>query len=257
MESINPINAVKKLSEILKIASIDIECVGCKEVYPDFMTQLISRISSSVTNHYHHKSPVKEFQLLGSENGYREKNGQIIGVSWNKLHKMDMISAGKSRRGRPNFSDPVHAFRIVSERKEPRGPRTHVKTPHTERFQYKLAKTNEIDLAIEKKSQRKSERKDIYRTPHGQIGKNVRFNELSSGGKYVFGRSGSKWDRGENFEDVVELDFYEKSKGRLGDSLSVSWAHGAAKPRYTRSTWAIHTRRRPHFPAVRFQESRP
>lgn len=215
MESINPINAVKKLSEILKIATIDIECVGCKEVYPEFMTQLISRISSSVSNHYRRESPAKDEPPLSFENGYREKNGQIIGVSWNKLHKIDMISAGKSKHNRANFSDPVHAFRIVSERKESRNPRIHVKTPQTERFQYKLAKTNEIDLAIEKKSQRKSERKDVFRTPHGQIGKNVRFNELSSGGKYVFGRSGSKWDRGENFEDVVGLDFYEKSEGRV------------------------------------------
>lgn len=213
MERASPVEAVEKLAGILRIATIDIECVGCKEVYPDFIPQLISRISESVASRRRAASPPPDRRgaPLG---GFRENTGQLIGVSWTQLKDFDRLSAAKPLRGRGNLSDPVHAFRIGSERKARRGARERLKTPRTERFQYKLAKANEIDLAAEKKSQRQSGCKDVFRTPLGANGKRVRLNELSSGGKFVFGRSGSKWDRGENFEDVVGLDFYEDSGGR-------------------------------------------
>jgi hypothetical protein len=144
--------------------------------------------------------------------GYQEKDGQLIGVSWNHVREMDLISTAKPRRDRSEVLGN-REFDIYSANKGSRHV-TRVRTPRTERFQYNMAKMNEIDLAVEKKSQMKSGCKDIFRTPHGEIGKNVRLNELSSGGKFVFGRSGSKWDKGENFKDVAGLDFYEGSEGK-------------------------------------------
>jgi len=209
MTSINPSAAVNKLTEILKIATIDIECVGCKEVYPNFMNQLISRISSSVNTFYKNNKSNESIQQE-----YQEKNGQLIGVSWNNVKEMDLISTAKPRRGRLEIMNKENQFNVYSATKGNDHHMSRMRTPRTERFQYNMAKMNEIDLAVEKKSQMKSGRKDIFRTPHGEIGKNVRLNELSSGGKFVFGRSGSKWDKGENFKDVVGLDFYEGSESK-------------------------------------------
>ena len=212
MSSPNPSSALKKLSNILKIANIDIECVGCKEVYPDFMTKLLSRISTSVSTFYEDSSSVKKADPseptteLGQ--GYQDRNGQIIGGSWNHVRKMNLFTSSKPPR------QPMHDFRL-SERKCITNSEAdlRMKTPQTERFQYSMAKTNEIELAVEKKSQMVSACKK-----ESQIledGKNVKLNELSFGGKYVYGRSGSKWDRGEKFKDLADLNLLQGSDGKL------------------------------------------
>ena len=217
MASPNPSKALNKLSEILKIANIDIECVGCKEVYPDFMTQLISRISTSVSEFYKPISsdkkitPSEPITELGQ--GYQDRNGQLIGVSWSNFRKMNLFTSSKQPRGK--FSDPVHDFGLISERKCNRDTEREgrIKTPQTERFRYSMAKTNEIDLAVEKKSQMVSACKEEQKVLE-ESGKNVRLNELSFGGKYVYGRSGSKWDRGENFKDLAELNLFENYESK-------------------------------------------
>ena len=215
MASVNPSIAVQKLSEILKIATIDIECVGCKEVYPDFMTQLISRISTSVSTFYSNESKQKQVSRSSHPSDMfgrsQDRNGQLVGVSWNQMREMQLATTAKSKR-------KGDCYRWVgsegkSHMKDGRWLSVH--TPQTERFQYNMAKTNEIDLAVEKKSQMMSDRKEIFLTPHGEVGNNVELNELSSGGKYVYGKSGSKWNRGENFQDVVRMDFYQGSESKL------------------------------------------
>ena len=80
-----------------------------------------------------------------------------------------------------------------------------------------MAKTNEIELAVEKKSRMVS----ACKKEEEEDGKNVRLNELSFGGKYVYGRSGSKWDRGENFKDLAELNLFQGEQGRIWDLLIV------------------------------------
>ena len=191
------------------------------------MDQLISRISGAVSKVKETCSEQKrrwrgecskENQKIGVG-----KDGQLMGVSWNHVREMDLITTAKSkskRTGRPEYSDPVHKYGIKSERKgtwdkdvKGRGW-LKLNTPQTERFQYNMAKANEIELAVEKKSQMMSDRKEVYLTPQEDLNGHVKLNELSSGGKFVFGRSGSKWGKGEHFQDVIGLDFYHGSEGR-------------------------------------------
>ena len=126
------------------------------------------------------------------------------------MRKMDFTSSKPQRH-------PMHDFRL-SERKYAReNGADKLKTPQTERFQYSMAKTNEIELAVEKKSRMVS----ACKKEEEEDGKNVRLNELSFGGKYVYGRSGSKWDRGENFKDLAELNLFQGEQGRIWDLLIV------------------------------------
>ena len=197
-----PLKAVQKLSSILRVATIDIECVGCKEVYPNFMDQLISRISGAVRARETRPAETHPVDL-----------GLLPGDStrhpWTRDLNMDLnTTKSKNKKPKQGEAGRTPGTRRFDSGGKKGGAWVRVHTPRTERFQYNMAKTNEIDLAVGRKSQRVSGRKEAFLTPR------VKLNELSSGGKFVFGRSGSKWGRGEHFQDIVGLDFYHGSEGR-------------------------------------------
>lgn len=183
--------SVEKLAGILKIASIDIECITCKEVYPDFLTKLIFRVTQSVKNQ-NALRPQKHFR-----------------TPWAEVHQRDMTSTIKSK---PQISNQK-AAQISPEGVFP----SDLKTPQTKRYHYSIAKTNEVGF---------SGRLDRANGPKElTVGKNVRINEIKEGKRYVFGRSGCKWGNGEQFHDVLMKDFYEGAEGnitRLGNRQSRS-----------------------------------
>lgn len=219
-------SAVEKLAGILKITAIDIECVGCKEVYPNFISKLVSRLQSSVQNFY--VAPAEpeaksssQFQTQGKENrGYQARNGQLFNMTWEHKTKLDLASTikGKQKEISRNLISGQKKSIEMSCMKGGEHWQS-LRTPQTKRYRYSMSKTNEIDLAAEKKIQLISNRKEEFKTPLGMKGKDVKLNELSSAGKFVFGRSGSKWDKGENFRDVRLMDFYEGSEGSPANLL--------------------------------------
>lgn len=220
-KTVNSQGAVLKLSKILRVAGIDIECVHCKEVYPDFINSLISRIQTSIEHSQLLKTTIKKsksqrltyFTKGSKENrGYQDTNGQLFGVSWENIKLMNEGSDDKKLV--KDLADCSYKNTIDGNRNESKDNRGRVvHTPQTKRYQYSMTKANEIDLAVDKKIQIISDRKEKMKSPLAEQGKKVRINELSHGGKFVFGRSGSKWDKGEKFPEIWTNDIYEGSEG--------------------------------------------
>ena len=182
MESKATMKSVDKLGEILRIASIDIECISCKEVYPDFLSKLMFRVRESVKN----------------QNALRPSD-KLFATPWAEVHHRDIAMTIKSREI-PSHSGQTHI--------SPEGiSAADLKTPRTKRYQYSIAKTNEVGFSG--RIDRTNEPKELT------IGKNVRINEIKEGKRYVYGRSGCKWGNGEQFWDVQMKDFYEGAEGSL------------------------------------------
>ena len=174
--------SVDKLGEILRIASIDIECITCKAVYPDFLSKLMFRVRESVKN----------------QNVLRASD-KLFETHWAEVHHRDVAVTIKSKE---NCSYPGES------QISPEGiSAADLKTPRTKRYQYSIAKTNEVGFSG--RIDRTNEPKELT------IGKNVKINEIKEGKRYVYGRSGCKWGNGEHFRDVQMKDFYEGAEGSL------------------------------------------
>lgn len=202
-------NSIDKLSQILTVAAIDVECIGCKEVYPNFIFQLITRIKNKAEN-----SSFENRKISDTTNAYQDKSGQLFGMNWEQLQKRNLLTTVKSKQKNNKSQKIKNSFQMIhNSALKGEIPPNSQQTPQTKRYRYNMGKANAISLAVDKKHQN-LEIKDQYEMQQSDI----KLNELSSGGKFVFGRSGCKWDKGENFPDIQQINFYESSKKKHKDN---------------------------------------
>ena len=186
------LQSVEKLSRILRIAAIDIECINCKEVYPDFLDRLLTRVRKGV-----------EARML------KIRQGGCFGSPWAEVYRRDVTSTIKSK---PRC--PQQSLKLDSEDKVATEP-SDLKTPHTKRYKYSIAKTNEVGM--NSRPEQSSDKQEVV------AGKDVTLSELKEGKRFVLGRRGCTWDSGDQFADVQLKDFYEGAEGsltRLGNGRS-------------------------------------
>ena len=195
--------SIKKLSKILSVAAIDIECIGCKKIYPDFIFQLISRLNQkSQTKKIHYSNNVN------SSEAYQHHSGQIFNMDWEQLQEKNIQTTVKAKYKLHQYQSSDENIQMIqnSAFKGDLIPKS-LQTPQTKRYRYNMGKANAINLAADKKYGN-ADSKEIYDLPQSD----VKVNELSSAGKFVFGRSGFKWGKGDNFPDVQKIKFYESSE---------------------------------------------
>lgn len=191
------LQSVEKLSRILRIAAIDIECINCKEVYPDFLDRLLTRVRKGV-----------EARIL------KTQQGACFGSPWAEVYRRDVTSTIKSKpKCPPQSLKPDSGEKVAAEPSD-------LKTPQTKRYKYSIAKTNEVGM--NSRPEQTSDKQEVV------AGKDVTLSELKEGKRFVFGRRGCTWDSGDQFKDVRLKDFYEGAEGRL-----TRLGNGRSRDRYT------------------------